>query len=159
MRLNSNEFLLMVSRYNKYYTRILTKIADEYNMSKIEIDVLLFLHNNPGFDTAKEICELRGLGKSHISKAVDLLCQKKYLETVPDGLDKRITHLVIKSDANDVIHKAKEAQENCFRKLLNGISTEDLYTMKKVITQISMNLSELNDSKAGETLEGRNEEC
>lgn len=51
--------------YHKLQSPVLTR----YRMTQIELDVLLFLANHPGLDTAKDIVEIRRLTKSHVSAA------------------------------------------------------------------------------------------
>jgi len=69
------------------YTRTLVKLYDlymekirlNYHFSHIEITIISFLHNNPGKDTAKEICDMRMLPKGNVSQGVESLIQKQLL--------------------------------------------------------------------------------
>ena len=67
--------------------------AEEWGLSRAEVDVLLFLQNNPGCNTAREVVELRGMAKSGVSKAVDALVRRGYLAAAPDGRDRRVVRL------------------------------------------------------------------
>ena len=60
-----------------------------------EVQVLLFLANHPGNDTARDVVELRGLPKSQVSRAVDLLVSRGFLQRRPDETDRRVIHLAI----------------------------------------------------------------
>ena len=54
----------------KVYRRFLEPVGEKYDLNRAELDVLLFLANNPSYDTATDIVEYRGLVKSHVSAAV-----------------------------------------------------------------------------------------
>ena len=59
------------------YHKLQSPVLARYQMTQIELDVLLFLANHPGLDTAKDIVEIRRLTKSHVSAAVEWGCQGK----------------------------------------------------------------------------------
>ena len=69
------------------YHKLQSPVLARYQMTQIELDVLLFLANHPGLDTAKDIVEIRRLTKSHVSAAVEGLSRKGYLLRVrrPDN--------------------------------------------------------------------------
>ena len=51
-----------------------------YDLSAAEVDVLLFLANNSQFDLAVDIVRVRKMQKSHVSLAVNKLCEKGYIQ-------------------------------------------------------------------------------
>ena len=51
------------------------------------VDILLFLANNPGLDTARDICTYRGLKPGIVSFHVEKLVQEGYLLRMTAGLD------------------------------------------------------------------------
>lgn len=59
----------------------------ELSMAQPAVDILLFLANNPGMDTAKDICTYRHLKPAIVSFHVDNLVREGYLERreVPGG--------------------------------------------------------------------------
>lgn len=77
--------------YHKLQSPVLTR----YRMTQIELDVLLFLANHPGLDTAKDIVEIRRLTKSHVSAAVEGLSRKGYLLRVRRPDNRKLIHLVL----------------------------------------------------------------
>ena len=90
---NTTEILVSASMFGKLYSKMIMEVADKYSMNKVEVDILLFLNNNPKYDTAKDIVELRGIAKSYVSKSVDKLVAKlssavETLEGKVDSVDK-----------------------------------------------------------------------
>ena len=55
------------------------KVMVRYDLSAAEVDVLLFLANNSQFDLAVDIVRVRKMQKSHVSLAVNKLCEKGYI--------------------------------------------------------------------------------
>ena len=88
-----SDILVNLQRVKKIYELMLKRVTKVYSMTKNEIDVLLFLANNEGYDTAKEIVELRSLSKSHVCKSIGSLSERGFLLEEKDERDKRCVHL------------------------------------------------------------------
>ena len=56
-------------------------LCREFHMPQTAFDILMFLANNPGYNTAKDIVKLRGLKANLVSVNVDRLVQEGYLDT------------------------------------------------------------------------------
>ena len=61
--------LSYVQHYKKYHAARFEAASVQYGLNQLEIDILLFLHNNPDCRTASDICRYRGLAKSNVSAA------------------------------------------------------------------------------------------
>lgn len=139
---NTTEVLMATSMFEKLYTKKILEVASKYNMNKVEVDILLFLNNNPQYDTAKDIVEVRGIAKSYVSKSIDKLVEKKLLSLNVDKKDRRIIHLKVESSANTVIKEALEAQKNYVDTVYNGISKEEKDILKPIIYKMIKNIKE-----------------
>ena len=65
--------LLLLNRgMEKLYGRYMDDIRRDFSLSRIEITIISFLHNNPGLDTAADIAELRMLSKGNVSQGTDI---------------------------------------------------------------------------------------
>lgn len=126
----------------KLYHNLLEEVEDRYQMRGMEIDVLLFLANNPDYDTAKDIVELRSLTKSHVSQAVDALMHKGYLTGVRDEKDRRCIHLVLEESAKPAVEEARRKQRECIQILLQGIPEEEKLVFQRVNQKIYENAKE-----------------
>lgn len=102
------QFAVEVERkYNQYRKKVMVR----YDLSAAEVDVLLFLANNSQFDLAVDIVRVRKMQKSHVSLAVNKLCEKGYIQKETDAADRKKVHQ--KLSALDRI--ARERLENrCF---------------------------------------------
>ena len=82
----ATEYLQTMRRICKFHDECIQCICEQYGLTKMEATIITFLKNNPGLDTAADMAELRALSKSHISQAVESLCQKGLLAEHRTGL-------------------------------------------------------------------------
>ena len=61
------------------YTVVMQPLSAELDMAPNAVDILLFLANNPGLDTARDICTYRRLKPGIVSFHVDKLVREGYL--------------------------------------------------------------------------------
>ena len=57
-------------------------LCREFHMPQTAFDILMFLANNPGYNTARDIVKLRGLKANLVSVNVDRLVQEGDLDRV-----------------------------------------------------------------------------
>lgn len=108
------------------YDRMLKKVCAEHDLTVVEADVVSFLQNNPGKDTAADIVELRMLSKGAVSKAVEALIQKSLLERIPDTEDRRRIHLKLRPEAEPVTKMIDEVREEFIGTVMKGFAEEEL---------------------------------
>lgn len=140
--LTTRYFLKAGRQLEKLYTRSITQVSDAYDLTKVEVDVLLFLYNNPEYDTARDIVELRGIAKSYVSKAVDLLINKGFLQAETDAKDRRVSHLTIQALALPIVKEARLAQDKLIQTLYQGISEEEQERLENIFTKMAQNVQE-----------------
>ena len=112
-------------RFRRYYDRRFLPLLERTGLSMREVHVLLFLANHPGQDTAREVVECRGLAKSQVSQAVEVLTGRGILARRADGEDRRIVHLDITEAGRPLAREAQAIQAACGRRLLAGLSEEE----------------------------------
>lgn len=124
------------------YSKCVGRVCKKYAMTRMELDILLFLANNPGYDTAAEIVEIRYLAKSQVSSSIKLLEEKGCLrkEYMPDN--KKTAHLKICEAAIPVIADGREAQKKFIAALLKGFAREDIACMKRYTDHMMNNIRE-----------------
>ena len=128
--------------FHQLYSRKIGESASRYGVSKTEADILLFLCNNPGFDTARDIVNIRGIAKSYVSKSIEILVQKQYLTTSVDRRDRRITHLRLTEEANAALTDLRKTQEEIFALITQKIPEERKKEVNLAFRQITENIKE-----------------
>ena len=134
------ELLVAVQKSDRVLNRMMTETARNQGVTKPEMDVLLFLYNNPQYDKAADVSELRFLAKSYVSKAVDLLQKRGYLQVQNDEKDRRVMRLKLTPAADPLIAAGNETRERFLKILFEGVSQEELQTMQKIHQKMMENL-------------------
>lgn len=116
------KFLMNIRNIVKLHDSMLKEICDEYNLTLIEANIISFLKNNPGKDTAADIVELRMLSKGNVSQAVEKLIQKSLIERKPDDMDRRKIHLVLLPAARPIAEAAESIKYKFIDEIFTGFS-------------------------------------
>ncbi|MDO4741166.1 MAG: MarR family transcriptional regulator [Eubacteriales bacterium] len=93
------------------YTETVAPVCEKHGLTFMEFTVLLFLANNPMFDTASEIVKYRHLTKSHVSLSVRSLQEKGLLRGEYHEPNRRTVHLTVLEAAEEVIREGRAAQQ------------------------------------------------
>lgn len=104
------------------YHKMQAPVLEEYHLTQIELDVLLFLSHHPQQDTAKDIVEIRRLTKSHVSAAVEGLVQRQYLQRLRRPDNKKLIHLVLLPDAMPAVQAGQARQREFSRPSRRALS-------------------------------------
>ena len=145
-----NEYLTNIAHYRKLYHKMFAPLGKQYGLTQIEIDILLFLINNPEFNTAKDIVALRGLAKSNISTALEQLKQKDYLEIKKEPGNRRLNRIFLKEKGTERAEVFKERQEEFFTLMLDGISEEMKKTVQMFFQIANENITRALTDRKGE---------
>lgn len=135
------DLLSMVHHLKKWYEKSFSHIQEKENLTQIEIDILLFLANNPQYDTAKEIVKIRGLAKSHVSGGVEKLIKKGFLIRNGDKEDRRCIHLKLLKAASGVVKEAQLTQKKFFEQLYQGITPEEREVWHQILMRMEENVN------------------
>ena len=135
----TTELLMGFRSLLRLYDKMLKKVCREHDLSVIEADVVSFLQNNPGKDTAVDIVELRMLSKGAVSKAVESLIQKSLLERIPDREDRRRIHLKLKPEAADLTESIEDVRREFVDTVLEGFTKEELETYNRFFKRLFKN--------------------
>ena len=126
---------------SKASDKLIYKIAQKYEMSVIELNILLFFKFNMENNLAKDIVDYLGTTKSHVSKAINNLIDKKMIIRVPDDSDNKKLHLILTDKTKEVIDTAIEERKKIKNILLDGISDQDVITLKRIINKMYENIN------------------
>ncbi len=104
-------------------------LCRELHMPQTAFDILMFLANNPDYNTAKDIVELRGLKANLVSVNVERLVQEGYLDRREFPGDRRKTVLVctekavfrdVDAASRETFHRVMEIVEHNLNQILKG---------------------------------------
>ena len=120
MAITHTRLLQFYQNFGKFYTWQFTPLLERTGLSMREMNVLLFLANNPQYDTARDVTEFRGLSKSQVSQAVELLVAEGLVSRTPDSSDRRVVHLSLTEEAGPLAR-----QNSCAARLLSGFGPKE----------------------------------
>lgn len=122
------------------YARSMEPVCKEYGLTRMELDILLFLANNPMFHTAADIVEKRRLTKSHVSVSVRTLEERGLLKKSYQQGNRKNIHLSLTEDAVPVTEAGRRAQMRFGSMAMDGFSEEELAQLKQMFCRINRNI-------------------
>ena len=125
-----------------YYELLSGEVCDRYGLTQMEYDILMFLHNNPQYNTAAEIVKIRKSTKSHVSTSLKNLESKGLVERIQSKDNKKHIEIVLLSGAEPIIQEGIKAQKEFARNVLKGLTEEEKHTCKYVFDKICSNADE-----------------
>ena len=134
----------MLSKSQKGYSKILDPVCKKWDLTRSEMDVLLFLYNNPGYDRAADIVTHRGMTKSHVSMSVANLCDLELLVRNFSEVDRRTAHLELTDRGREIAAEGKQAQQEFFARLYQGVPEEELELVKNITRKVCENIENIN---------------
>ena len=130
----------ILAKSQKLYTRQLEPVCKKWDLNRSELDVLLFLYNNPAFDRAADVVTHRGMAKSHVSMSVVSLEQRGLLERRFSETDRRTVHLKLTDTGRQIAQEGKELQDAFFFWLYQDLTEEELLMWEKINIKIRSNV-------------------
>ena len=132
--------LSYAQHYKKYYTVQFEGAAAAYGLNQLEIDILLFLHNNPELCTASDICRYRVLAKSNVSAAVERLRSRGVLTVSPAPGNRRQRLLGFTADGQRIAAALAEIQHRTVKPLFEGFTAEEQQRLQEYLSRIDANI-------------------
>ena len=145
--LNAAQLIRLPRKFGKYYDRQFLPLLEKTGLTIREVHVLLFLANHPGQDTARDVTELRGMAKSQVSQAVEVLTDRGLLARRADGEDRRVVHLEITEQGAPLAREAQALQAACGRRLLEGLTEEEQAVFLDLLERVLREMEDLSVEK------------
>lgn len=138
------DYFCTLHRARKAYARLMDPLCRQWNITKNELDVLLFLRNNPEFDRSSDIVLHRGMTKSHVSLSVTNLQRRGLLTRQEDSHDRRAVHLSLTEAALPIVQAGQELQREFFTRMLFGISREEAVLWQQLLERVCRNIDDMD---------------
>ncbi len=135
--------IAFLNKYGRAYVTYCKSICREYDINQTEFDILMFFGNNPEYDCAKDIVDVRKIKANLVSINVDKLVNDGYLERKLMLNDRRKYRLVLTKQGKALVKKGKEVQDSFFELLFDSVSAKDRSAFNKVLELIDKNLERI----------------
>ena len=133
----------MALRAQKSYNRLMEPVCRKWELTHNELDVLLFLANNPGQDRAVDIVRGRGMSKGHVSLSLRSLEKRGLVARREDGEDRRTARLTLTVGASQIAADGQAVQRDFYNRIRDGVTPEESRVMWSVAQKMVDNIRKL----------------
>ena len=120
-------------------------LCKEIGMPQTAFDILMFLANNPEFDTARDIVETRYIKANLVSVNVESLVREGYLKREKSPGDRRKTRLVCTQKAWPVVERGRRLQDDFNGELFKNVDDRLKADFFRVLDIMENNLKEIKN--------------
>lgn len=124
------------------YELLSSKVCDEYGLTQMQYDILMFLYNNPQHNTAADIVKIRKSTKSHVSTSLKGLEDRGLIKRLQSAENKKHIEIVLLEKAMPIIEDGIKAQKDFASNVLSGLTNEEKRICMSVFDKICRNADE-----------------
>ncbi len=134
--------LFMCSPFKQVVASTLSEIKEEYDLKKVDIEVLYFLSVCGDRNTPTDVYKRLLLNKGHISQAIDSLTKHGFITAEIDENDKRCTHYNVTPESSVITERVRDLNKAMKKQLLKDISEDELTVFRTVLDKMYRNISD-----------------
>ena len=134
------DMLTLHKLLRRVYDQAMEPVCLRHEVTRMELDVLMFLSSNLEMDTAAELVSLCGFTKSHVSIAVASLEARGLLARSFRSGNRKTFHLTPMRAAADIIADGHAAQCQLLHSITTGFSPAELDGLHDTMDRIIENL-------------------
>lgn len=123
----------------RYYEMKVSGVCEKYQLRQLEYDILMFIYNNPEYNTAADIVRIRKSTKSHVSISLKVLEDRGFIERRVDKDNKKHVTIHLLQLANEVIEDGIWAQKEFAQDMFEGLSEEEIKVFMNVFQKVYEN--------------------
>lgn len=125
-----------------YYELLSGAVCEQYGLTQMEYDILMFLYNNPQHNTAAEIVKVRKSTKSHVSTSLKSLEDKDLIKRIQSTDNKKHITIVLLEQSKCIVEAGINTQKQFAQNVLSGLTEEERLMCIKVFHKICNNAEE-----------------
>ena len=118
-------------------------VCKKYQLNQSDLDMILFLSNNPSYNTARDVCEIRGMKKGIVSVTTERLVKQGYLTRENDSADRRIQRLYLTKRCQDIVTEGKQMQRHFLEAITSELTEEEMLLYQKISDKIRTQIIKL----------------
>ncbi|WP_019132723.1 MarR family winged helix-turn-helix transcriptional regulator [Peptoniphilus obesi] len=126
-----------------YYEFLSKSLCDKYQLRQMDYDTLMFLYNNPNYNTAADIVKVRKVTKSHLSISLKYLEEKGLIARKQSQDNKKQFEIFLLDKAKDIAQEGINLQGEFMKNMFEGITEEEMEIFKNVFDKICKNADRL----------------
>ena len=145
MQIMESVMMQNMSRYKHLNDRKMEAVMSKYGIRKIDIEIIIYLSNCDGKNTARDIAAMDMFTKGHISQSVKRLSGSGYIIIVQDEKDLRVQHLFLTEKAASVLDDLMKVRKEINDCVFAGITEEEFEVMRNIFEKMYNNISKAID--------------
>lgn len=118
-------------------------LCKNLKLPQTAFDILMFLGNNPQYQTARDIVKIRNIKANLVSINVDKLVKEGYLRREEIKGDRRKTKLLCTTKAQPVIKEGQQLQQQFVDRLFEHTTKEEKEIFINVMKTMDKNLDDI----------------
>ena len=119
------EMIAIGKKLSNIYQNLCAPVCRRHGVNQTGFDVLMFFANNPQYNTASDVCNIRGIKSGIASVAIDSLIKNGLLCRTEDEADRRKRRLAVTEKAAPIIEEGREMQAKFTAALRQNITDEE----------------------------------
>lgn len=136
------------------YVNMVSPVCEKHRLTYMEFTVLLFLVNNPQYDTATQIVKYRHLAKSHVSVSIRSLQERGLIVGEHKGGNHRSIHLSVTDKATEIIRDGHAAQCKFCEIIFAGFTKNQIEKIQEFTEHVNRNIKDYANHE-GDVYRGR----
>ncbi len=121
------------------YEAITKPVCEKYGLTRMEYDIVMFLHNNSQYKTASDIVKMRRLTKSHVSTGIKLLEEKGYILKYHTDDNRKNLILQLSNKSKVLIEEGENAQNLYGKTIFSGFTDSEMETCREMFSRMCEN--------------------
>ena len=121
------------------YEMLTRSVCDRYKLTQMEYDILMFLYNNPQYNTAADIVKIRKSTKSHVSTSLKFLEDRGLIEKKQSEDNKKHIQIFLLDPAQEIVRTGLNVQKQFMNNMFQGLTEEEMVMCKSVFRKICDN--------------------
>lgn len=120
----------------RYFEIKVSGVCEKYQLRQLEYDILMFIYNNPAYNTVADIVRIRKSTKSHVSTSLKVLEDRGFIERRVDKDNKKHVTIHLLQLANEVIEDGIWVQKEFAQDMFEGLSEEEIKVFINVFQKV-----------------------
>ena len=122
------------------YEKTVMPVCKAYGLTYMEFTILMFLHNNPKYDTAAQVVKIRRFTKSHVSVSIKGLQEKGLVRGFYHSGNQKTLHLQLTEASQPVVADGLKAQKAFGAMLVQGFTPEEVAQLQYLMDKLHANM-------------------
>ena len=126
--------------FKELFQLFYAQYGEMHHLTETEIQILLFLRDDSVYNTARDICMMRGIAKSNVSNGIRMLERKGYVSIRIDEENRKSHRLSLTEKSRPIAAELWQIYEDCQERILDGITKEEVKAVYSFFEKCDVNV-------------------